>query len=107
MDALCSRPVAAPTVRAVTEQELAGALRPPTQEEFLAHWLALSEMERDVGIEAVGVDLEVERAQTDRQLEVWKILAPHMKAGARSWRELHDALSPQEHDQIEDLLADL
>jgi hypothetical protein len=91
----------------VTEQELAGALRAPTPEEFLAHWVALDEVEREVGMEAVSADLEIERTRTDRQLEVWNILAPHRKAGARTWRELHDALSPDEHDRVEDLLADL
>jgi hypothetical protein len=91
----------------VTEKELAKALTGRTPAESAAHRMALVAMEWEVGIEAARVDFEIEGARQDRQLEVWKILGPHMKAGARTWRELHDALSPDEHDRVQDLLADL
>jgi hypothetical protein len=91
----------------VTEEELAKVLPDPTPAEWLTHWMALSEIEREVGIEAVRADLEIEGGRRDRQFEVLKILARHGKAGARSLRELHDALSPAEHAQVEELLADL
>jgi hypothetical protein len=91
----------------VTEEQLAEAMTGRTPAESAAHRMALTEIEWAVGINAVEVDLEIEGARQDRQLEVWKILGRHMKAGARSWREIHDALSPAEHDQVEDLLADL
>jgi hypothetical protein len=91
----------------VTEEELAKALTGRTPAESVARWMALTEMEWEVGVEAVRVDFEIEGTRQDRQLEVWKILGPHMKTGARTWRELHDALSPAEHDRVEDLLADL
>jgi hypothetical protein len=91
----------------VTEEQLAEALTGWTPAESVVRRMALTEMEKEVGINAVGVDLEIEGVRQDRQLEVWEILGPHMKAGARTWRELHDALSPDEHDRVEDLLADL
>lgn len=91
----------------MTEEELAEALTGRTPAECVAHWMALIEMESEVGIEAVGADFEIEGRRRDRQLEISNILTPHIKAGARSLRELHDALSPDEHDRVEDLLADL
>jgi hypothetical protein len=88
-------------------EELAAALTGRAPAESAARRMALVEMEWEVGIEAVRVDFEIEGARQDRQLEISNILAPHIKAGARTWRELHDALSPAEHAQVEDLLADL
>jgi hypothetical protein len=90
----------------VTEEDLAKALTGRTPAEYGTHWMALLEIEEEVGIEAVGVDLEIEGGRRDRQFEIWQILARHRKV-ARSLRELHDALSPAEHAWVEELLADL
>jgi hypothetical protein len=88
----------------MTEAELAKALSGRTPEQFVARWLAVSEMSAALGVEALIADHEVEGALADRKLEVWQILAPHMRAGARTWSELHDALTPEEHARVENLL---
>lgn len=88
----------------MTEQELARALIGRTPQDVLARWLAVEEMTSTMGVQALTLDHEVETALNNRKLEIALILAPHMKAEARSWSELHDALSEEEHDQLEALL---
>jgi hypothetical protein len=90
----------------VTETELAAFFSRRTADEWIARWLAVDEMASALGVEAAFIDIEIEGKITDRKLEVGTILAPHMKAGARTWGEIHDALSPEEHDQVEALMSE-
>ncbi len=89
----------------MTEQELAQAVSGRTPDEFLAHWRAVGKMTEAIGVEALVADHEVESAIFDRKFQIWRILTPHMKAGATNWRQLHDALSSEEHEQIQRLLS--
>ncbi len=88
----------------MTDTELAQALTGRAPDEVVARWIALAEVRSALGDDALATDFDIEGRSADRKLQVFEILAPHMKAGARTWAQVHDALSLEEHDQVEALL---
>lgn len=88
----------------MTERELAQIIRGRSTEEFVQRWVALAEMTEHLGLEAVLTDFTLEGQENDRKYEVWQILVPYMKAGVHGWHDLHEALTPEEHERIEALI---
>lgn len=84
--------------------ELARALAARGPAAMLERWSALEEMEATIGPDALEVEFKAEGAEQDRKEAISAILIPHMRSGASSWQELHDALTPDEHERAEDLM---
>jgi hypothetical protein len=88
----------------MTEQELADAIRGRSTDEVLQRYAALAEMTEGLGLEALVLDFEQEGWDNDRRFEAWSILIPYMRAGVHGWDQLHQALTPEEHEQLERLI---
>lgn len=84
--------------------ELARAATGRSPGEVLQRWQAIEEMEAAIGPDAAVLDFEAEHPERDRKDAIWEILLPHMKGGTSSWQALHDALTPEEHERVEDLM---
>ncbi|MDP8955091.1 MAG: hypothetical protein M3N37_09315 [Actinomycetota bacterium] len=88
----------------MTELELAEAIRGRNEGEVLDRYASLAEMSDALGLEALALDFEQEGRENGRKYEVWQILIPYMKAGVHGWHDLHQALTPEEHERIEALI---
>lgn len=88
----------------MTELELAEAIRGRSEGEVLDRYASLAEMSDAFGLEALALDFEQEGRENDRKYEVWQILIPYMKAGVHGWHDLHQALTPEEHERIEAII---
>lgn len=57
-----------------------------------------------MGFAAVVADEGIEGNAAERKFEAWQILMPYIKAGVAGWHDLHEALTPDEHQRIEALI---
>lgn len=84
--------------------ELARAATGRSPAEVLQRWGAIAEMAAAIGPEAVALDFEAEHAERERKDAIWAILLPYTEGGVSSWQQVHDALTPEEHRRVDDLL---
>lgn len=85
-------------------EELARGATGRSPAEVIQRWLAIEQMEAAIGPDAVALDFEAERAERKRRDAIWDILLPHTKGEVSSWQQLHEALTPEEHCRLDDLL---
>lgn len=88
----------------MTEQELAEAMKGRSTDEVVQRFAALAEMADALGLEALVLDFEQEGQDNDRKFQAWQILIPYMRAGVDGWHDLHQALTPEEHERLNDFI---
>lgn len=88
----------------MTEIELAEAITGRNNIQMVQRYAALAEMAVALGHEAVVLDFQQEGRASDRKYEIVQILMPYMQAGVRGCHDLHEVLTPDEHERIEALI---
>jgi hypothetical protein len=56
----------------------------------------------EVGLPAMQLDGE----RMDEKVNVWEVLTPHMGAGAKTWREIEDALTDDDRKRLQAICGD-